>query len=55
MSSFLPLCERAGTAYPINDFITQASAVLGPNRERLALKSRIIADALFHLPDMETR
>jgi hypothetical protein len=29
MSSFLLLCERAGTAYPINDFITQASAVLG--------------------------
>jgi hypothetical protein len=29
MSSFLLLCERAGTAYPINDFVTQASAVLG--------------------------
>ena len=29
MSSFLLLCERAGTAYPINDFITQTSAVLG--------------------------
>jgi hypothetical protein len=29
MSSFPLLCERAGTAYPINEFITQASAVLG--------------------------
>jgi hypothetical protein len=29
MSSFLLLCERVGTAYHIDDFITQASAVLG--------------------------
>jgi hypothetical protein len=29
ISSFLLLCERAGTAYPINDFIAQASAILG--------------------------
>jgi hypothetical protein len=29
MSSFPLLCERAGTADPIDDFITQASAVLG--------------------------
>ena len=29
MSSFLLLCEHVGTAYRIDDFITQASAVLG--------------------------
>jgi hypothetical protein len=28
MSSFLLLCEHVGTAYRIDDFITQASAVL---------------------------
>lgn len=29
MSSFLRLCEHVGAAYRIDDFITQASAVLG--------------------------
>jgi hypothetical protein len=29
MSSFLLLCEHVGTAYRIDDFITQASAILG--------------------------
>jgi hypothetical protein len=29
MSPFMLLCERAGTAYPLNDFIAQANAVLG--------------------------
>jgi hypothetical protein len=29
MSSFLLLCKHIGTAYRIDDFITQASAVLG--------------------------
>ncbi len=28
MSKFLLLCERAGNAYPIDDFIVQAAAVL---------------------------
>jgi hypothetical protein len=60
MSSFLLLCEHVGTAYRIDDFITQASAVPGQienargNWLGTSLAARTAA-TVQRLPDAKSR